>query len=208
MAVFVLICLYYDKETVIMVNKVDSRRVRMTKKLLKTSLIEIMKTTPLYSITIKDICDGADVNRSTFYRHYDTQFDLYDDVIEDIAKDIEVILVKEHEGNFDICNFLTKVLEYIESNRDTFLVVLSDKGSLNMGETFNRIIGKFLPADKTTELGTYIVQFIAAGMTSILWNWLSKTDRRSAKEVARLIYALMRHGLRGAFDFSSRASEK
>ena len=191
-----------------MENRPDSRRVRMTKKLLKTSLIELMKTTPLHSITIKDICDGADVNRSTFYRHYDTQVDLYDDVIDDIAKDIEIILIKEPEENFDICNFLTKVLEYIEANRDTFLVVLSDKGSLNMGETFNRIIGKFLSADKTTELGTYIVQFIAAGMTSILWSWLNKTERRSAREVARLIYALMRHGLRGALNFSGQATDR
>ena len=186
----------------------DSRRVKMTKKLLKTSLIEIMKTTPLHAITIKEICDGADVNRSTFYRHYDTQFDLYDDVISDISKDIERILIEEQENNFDICNFLTKVLEYIESNRDTFLVVLSEKGYLNMGETFNRIIGRFIPADKTTELGTYIVQFIAAGMTSILWTWLNKQERRSAREVARLIHAFMRHGLKGAFDFTVRASGK
>lgn len=191
-----------------MENRPDSRRVRMTKKLLKTSLIDLMKTTPLHSITIKDICDGADVNRSTFYRHYDTQFDLYDDVIDDIAKDIEVILLKEQESIFDICNFLTKVLEYIEANRDTFLVVLSDKGSLSMGETFNRIIGKFLSADKTTELGTYIVQFVAAGMTSILWSWLNKTERRSAREVARLIYSLMRHGLRGALDFTSKNADR
>ncbi len=191
-----------------MENRADSRRVRMTKKLLKTSLIELMKTTPLHSITIKDICDGADVNRSTFYRHYDTQFDLYDDVIEDIAKDIELILIEEHKGAFDICKFITRVLEYIESNRDTFLVVLSDKGSLNMGETFNRIIGKFLPAENTSELGMYIAQFIAAGITSILWTWLSKPERKSAKELARLIYALMRHGLRGALDISSRATDK
>lgn len=184
-------------------NKIDSRRVKMTKKLLKSSLIELMKDTPLHSITIKDICDGADVNRSTFYRHYDTQFDLYDDIIADISADIEVILTKECGNTLDICLFLTKVLEYIEKNRDTFLVVLSDKGSLSMGETFNRITGKFLPAESTSEMGAYIAQFIAAGMTSVLWTWLNKPVRKSAREVANLIYALMRHGLRRAMDFSA-----
>ena len=187
-----------------MEKKADSRRVKMTKKLLKASLIELMKETPLHSITIKDICDGADVNRSTFYRHYETQFDLYDDIISDISDDIEVILTREYGGTHDICLFLTKVLEYIEKNRDTFLVVLSDKGSLGVGETFNCITGKFIPAESTTELGAYIAQFIAAGMTSTLWTWLNKPVRRSAREVARLIYALMRHGLRGAVDFSAK----
>lgn len=186
-----------------MENKPDSRRVRMTKKLLKESLIELMKETPLHSITIKDICDGADVNRSTFYRHYETQFDLYDDIIDDISDDIEVILTKECGEERDVCLFLTKVLEYIEKNRDTFLIVLSEKGSIGMGETFNRITSKFLPAESTSELGAYVAQFVAAGMTSTLWTWLNKPVRRSAKEVARLIYALMRHGLRGAIDFTS-----
>lgn len=186
--------------------KTDSRRVKMTKKLLKASLIELMKETPLHSITIKDICDGADVNRSTFYRHYETQFDLYDDIITDISDDIEVILTKECGEVYDICLFLTKVLEYIEKNRETFLVVLSEKSSIGLGEAFNRITGKFLPAESTTELGTYIAQFIAAGMTSTLWTWLNKPVRRSAKEVARLIYAFMRHGLRGAIDFSANSN--
>lgn len=186
-----------------MENKTDSRRVRMTKKLLKASLIELMKETPLHSITIKDICDGADVNRSTFYRHYETQFDLYNDIIGDISADIEVILNEYSGEKRDICVFLTNTLEYIEKNRDTFLVILSDKGSISLGEAFNKITMKFLPTESTTELGTYIAQFVAAGMTSVLWTWLNQENRRSAKDVARVIYALMRHGLRGAIDFTS-----
>lgn len=182
--------------------KTDSRRVRMTKKLLKASLIELMKETPLHSITIKDICDGADVNRSTFYRHYETQFDLYDDIIGDISADIEVILSEYSGEKRDICVFLTNTLEYIEKNRETFLVILSDKGSIGLGEAFNKITTKFLPTESTTELGTYIAQFVAAGMTSVLWTWLNQENRRSAKDVARVIYALMRHGLRGALDFT------
>lgn len=187
-----------------MQNKTDSRRVKMTKKLLKESLIELMKKAPLHSVTIKDICEGADVNRSTFYRHYETQYDLYNDIINDIAYDIEQIIQAEFSENYDICMFLTRVLEYIERNRETFLVVLSDNGSIGLGEAFNKITAKFLPSESTTELGAYIAQFIAAGMTSVLWTWLNKPDRRNASELARLIYALMRHGLREAIDFTSK----
>lgn len=187
-----------------MENKAESRRVKMTKKLLKSSLIELMKQSPLHSITIKDICDGADVNRSTFYRHYNTQFELYDDIINDTSHDIEQILVTELSASFDTLVFLTKILEYIEQNREIFLVLLSDKGNISLGEAFNRIISKFIPQENATELGTYIVQFIAAGMTSILWTWLNKPVRRSAKDVAGLIHTIMTHGLRRAVDFSTR----
>ena len=46
----------------------ESRRVQMTKKLLRESVIELMDKKPLNKISIKDICDNADVNRTTFYK--------------------------------------------------------------------------------------------------------------------------------------------
>ncbi|MBQ7117468.1 MAG: TetR/AcrR family transcriptional regulator, partial [Clostridia bacterium] len=66
----------------------ESRRVKMTKMLLKDSLIDLMKDKSIHSISIKDVCDGADINRSTFYRHYNTQYELYDDIIQDIMNDM------------------------------------------------------------------------------------------------------------------------
>ena len=94
-----------------MENKPDGRRVRMTKMLLKNALIDIMKTKSIHLVSIKEICEEADVNRSTFYRHYNTQYDLYDEIIEDIANDIGGI----YSDDFTTLEFLTKVLEYIES---------------------------------------------------------------------------------------------
>ena len=46
----------------------DNQRVRLTKRLLQDSLIELMKTKTIYKISIKEICELAEVNRSTFYK--------------------------------------------------------------------------------------------------------------------------------------------
>lgn len=180
----------------------ESRRVKMTKLLLKESLIELMKEKPIHSISIKDICLGADINRSTFYRHYETQFDLYDDIIKDISDDIGAIFEKLTKEGFNTTEFLTRLLEYIESKREIFLVVLSDKGNIRVGEAYIRIIEKFIDRDSFTELASYIINFIAAGMTSFLWTWLSKEERRSASDVALLMSTLFKHGLSRAIDFS------
>lgn len=186
-------------------NKADGRRVRMTKMLLKSSLIEIMRTKSIHSISIKEICDGADVNRSTFYRHYDTQYDLYDDIIEDIAGDIGEI----HRACVDFASieFLTKVLEYIESRRDTFLIILSDKGRISLGEAFTRFTNRFLDHKDLGEVGTYVTQFVAAGLTSTLWTWLNKDIRRTPRELAALLYSLTMHGLGRAISFSEKMKE-
>ena len=190
-----------------MEKKPDGRRVRMTKLLLKDSLIELMKEKSIHQVSIKEICEGADINRSTFYRHYDTQYDLYDDIIEDIAADFEVIYKQCADEGFNTVCFLTNIFEYIERNREKFLVVLSDKSNIGMGEAYTKITARFINTEYISELGTYIVQFISAGMTSILWTWLNKEERRSAKEVAMLFHTIMMHGLKRAIDFSTNTGK-
>lgn len=174
-----------------MENKTDGRRVRMTKLLLKNALIDIMKTKSIHLISIKEICEEADVNRSTFYRHYNTQYDLYNEIIEDISTDIGAI----YKDDYTTVEFLTKVLEYIESKRETFLVILSDKGCVTLGEAFVIFTGRFIERENMSELVTYVTEFISAGLTSTIWSWLNKENRRPASEVARVIHNLMMHGI-------------
>lgn len=190
-----------------MEQKNDGRRVRMTKLLLKDSLIELMKQKSIHSISIKEICEGADINRSTFYRHYDTQYDLYDDILEDISRDFNKIYNECLEDNFSITLLLTRILQYTEDNRTKFLVILSDKGNVSLGEAYNRFTGRFIERSKASELSVYITQFIAAGMTSLMWTWLNKEDRRPAEEVAVLINSLMMHGLKRAINFAPKAPD-
>lgn len=184
-------------------QKKEGRRVKMTKMLLKESLIELMKTKPIHEITIKDICSGADVNRSTFYRHYNTPHELYADIISDVTDEITALFQKDSEENSDKLKKLTSILQYVENNRETFLVLLGDKSNVSIGEMYSSIIAKFIDPDNTSELSAYVIQFVAAGMTSIVWTWLSKENRRPAKEVAALTSTLLMHGLKRAIDFSS-----
>lgn len=188
--------------------KPDGRRVRMTKMLLKQSLIDLMHEKSIHDISIKDICAGADVNRSTFYRHYNTQFELYDDILEDITQDIEGIYASCAGEDYTAQNFLTEILKYIESRRETFLVILGGNSNVSMGETFNRFTNRFIDTEHASELSVYIIQFVAAGMTSFLWTWLSKEKRPSAEDVALVISSVMTHGIRRGVVFAHSLQNK
>ena len=189
-------------------KKPDSRRVRMTKMLLKQSLIELMREKSIHEISIKDICQGADINRSTFYRHYNTQYELYDNILEDITDNISEIYVSCSDNENKTQVFLTEVLKYIEANRDTFLVILSGKSNVSMGETFNRFTNRFIDGENTSEFKVYIIQFVAAGMTSFIWSWLNKESRHSAEEVALIISSVITHGIKRSITFARAMQEK
>lgn len=189
-------------------EKPEGRRVKMTKMLLKQSLIELMREKSIHEISIKDICTGADINRSTFYRHYNTQYELYDEILDDITKDIGEIFIACSGEDYTAQIFLAEVLKYIEAHRDTFLVILSGNSNVSMGETFNRFTSRFIDTENTSELRVYLIQFIAAGMTSFIWTWLNKENRRSADDVALVISSVMTHGIRRSVNFARAMQEK
>lgn len=180
-----------------MESKCD-RRVVLTKKLLKDALISLMKNKPLHSISIKKICETADVNRSTFYNHYQTQYELYDDILTDVSDNIGDIMHSVREKNGAAVDTLTEIFRYAENNRDLFLVILSTNSNLNLGESFTKIVTRFLEGEHTSEMFNYCTQFVAAGVANILWIWLNEENRRSAKDIAMVIHALMWHGFRKA----------
>lgn len=57
-------------------DRQEDRRVRRTKKLLKSALIELILEWGYDAITVQDILDRADVGRSTFYAHFNSKDDL------------------------------------------------------------------------------------------------------------------------------------
>jgi len=54
----------------------EDPRIQKTKILLFASLAEALEEKDFVHITVKDICETANVNRSTFYRHYEDKLDL------------------------------------------------------------------------------------------------------------------------------------
>lgn len=57
----------------------ENRRSKMTKKMIREALTELLETEELRKISVRMICEKADLNRSTFYLHYETLDDLLDE---------------------------------------------------------------------------------------------------------------------------------
>ena len=53
--------------------KTDAR-VKYTKMVLKKALLELMQHKPVNKITVKEICERAELNRATFYAHYSVSY--------------------------------------------------------------------------------------------------------------------------------------
>ena len=66
-----------------MEKKQEDRRTRYSKRVIREALYELMKERPLNKITVTQICETADVNRSTFYAYYTDIYDLHTSIIKE-----------------------------------------------------------------------------------------------------------------------------
>ncbi|WP_139891846.1 TetR/AcrR family transcriptional regulator [Bacillus sp. D386] len=61
---------------------------RKTKQLIQMSFLQILENKPFEQITIGDITKTAQINRGTFYLHYQDKFDLLDQIEQQLFRDL------------------------------------------------------------------------------------------------------------------------
>lgn len=176
----------------------DDRKTRYTKMVIRNSLMELMKQKPISKITIKELCENADINRTTFYRYYSDQYDLLRKIVDDTlvwAKKIIAELLLKTEKN-EMMEILEGIFQYIIENANHIQVLLSEQGDLNFQKQLFTIIynqcGVMPMYVNTTDLYTkeaYFV-FVISGSVGLIQHWLKNGLDKTAKEMAEIIYSM------------------
>ena len=63
-------------------------RVEKTERGIKNAFIELRSRKPLEKITVKELCELAYINKSTFYSHYKDIYELSDSMEEEVVRSI------------------------------------------------------------------------------------------------------------------------
>ncbi|MDQ0882487.1 TetR/AcrR family transcriptional regulator [Peribacillus sp. V2I11] len=105
------------------------RRIRKSKMALKESLISLMQNKDFREISITDIVELADLNRGTFYKHYQYKEELLEEVMEDVIADL-IISYREPYKNVETftINELTasviKIFEHVANYANIYTLIL------------------------------------------------------------------------------------
>lgn len=64
----------------------SNRKIQYTKRSICDALVSLLKEKPLEKISVTEVCQRADVNRSSFYKHYLDIYDLMDKLEDESTK--------------------------------------------------------------------------------------------------------------------------
>lgn len=180
-----------------MAEKVD-RRVRKTKMQLKQGLARLMQKKSIKEITVKELVDEVDINRSTFYLHYADIYQMLEKIEEEAMIDIREAMEgcpADASQRDKIKPFLARFFSILDSNRDLSLALLGPNGDMAFVERIEWLIAsKFLIKSDFPQNSSeiqYAYAFCLNGCIGMIKTWLSKTQHESPETMAELTYHLI-----------------
>lgn len=197
-----------------MVNK--DRRVRKTQEVLKKSLIKLMKDKSINSITVKELCEKADINRGTFYLHYKDVFHMLEEIEKELFKEFQEMILS-HEispDNIQTKPILKDIFTFIAQNSDFCMVVLCESGDMDFVKKIVSLIydkgysdwsSIFKKNDK--DLFDKYYSFILYGAIGLIDYWLKNGLKESPEYMAILTENMILNGLKSVNLINSKDDE-
>lgn len=187
----------------VMKNGKTDRRVKYTKMVLRESLVKLLKQKHITNITVKKICELADINRATFYAHYTDPYDLLRQIETGLLNDINEYLAgfsfSIDDGSRSV-QILEKIFEYIKENAEVCSVLLSDKGDIAFQQEVMMIVQKQCISEWTKksvnkDVAEYLYSFAITGSVGVVHKWLKEGMKQSPREMAAMLINMTNRGI-------------
>lgn len=171
----------------------ENQRIKLTRTLLKNSLIDLMHQKPINKITVKELCKNADINRSTFYLYYTDQFTLLKEIEDDLLLNAAEHL-KNIDSNLNNLHYLKELLNYMKNNSDIFYTLLCRQENISFQNTFiNTSIHNLkinLKLNCEEKISDYIYRYVTMGCFSLIIRWFESDFDMSPEDLAEMIFRL------------------
>lgn len=169
-------------------KKID-RRTAYTRMVIRDALYELLRTKHLPQVTVKEICERADINRATFYRNYQDIYDLFEKIEEE--------LTEKALGGTNIEEGRYRLLEVIYQNQDFYREFFDSH--LESGYVRREIEGmRERMRQLLQERGTYddrtfevSFQYNYHGVVGVIREWLDAGCSEGPHELGDVLYGIV-----------------
>lgn len=183
-----------------MTEEKQDRRVRRSKGLMRDALITLMNEKPFSEITAKEITEKADLNRATFYLHYNNLFGLLEELEDEVAEGFRQMLAETpiRAGEAWERLIIRHICDFIADNAALCRSLLAVQHNDGLAEKLIAIMKEKHEAVRRerglapeTEQADLIHRFIAWGAIGMAAGWLSSGQPSEKEELVALAEKLV-----------------
>ena len=176
----------------------ENQRITITKRLLKESMLRLLKEKELDKISVTELCREAGINRATFYRHYEIPRDVLIEIEKDLYHDLREA-VRVPAAQEDIYPCIEEMCLFLEQHKERLRVLLQCNSDtdfvLFVNEIFEELYQEVGNMPAFRELNQEDIRlmalYTAGGSYFLLRHWLTGGIPKSAEEMSAYIYGLL-----------------
>ena len=170
-------------------------RVRYTQKVIHDAFLSLLREKNIRQITVTELCQMAEINRATFYKHYRDIFDLLEQIEANALEHLRKC-ARQMQGDDAMAHFV-RLLESARVYHEEYAIIGSEHGdphfsqlvSTSLFEESRETIIHHLPKwpDEERQL---VCRFLEGGGIGVLTQWMESGMEQEPETVARLIFQL------------------
>lgn len=165
------------------------RRVRRTKRQLKKAFIELLYEKNIENISVTDIVEQADYNRSTFYFHYNYKEELINELNKSLLDGLISSFFTTEKRKNKISPSDITIFDYILSKKEYFTLWQNPKVLLEIKEDFlDQLLSLF---SQELYISDYKTTYLAHGILGIILLWIKNDLKEAPDEMASLVSNLI-----------------
>ena len=169
----------------------ESRRERMTRQMIQDAYFRLILDGRKQKLSVTEICKEANVNRTSFYAHYEDVVMLRRDIENHVLSQIPVLSEPDAiTSDRQFVELLERFFAYIQENQRMFRVLILQPDSLAFTRRLvEAVLDKYraaaVPGDAL--LARYEYLFIVSGVIGLLGDWIEAGFPIGAKEFADVV---------------------
>lgn len=164
-----------------MANKKEYRSAVRSRKLIRQAFLELLKEKTFEKITVTDIVNRADINRSTFYAHYPDVMGLLDEIQEEIIHFSEQYLRKVNFSDLleNPTQYLQLIIKMASQNEELYRLLSNSHVAMKQMEKMKKMLVERIVAtmDLPEEYRDsfqfeFAVRFFLGGFIDVYTQWI------------------------------------
>jgi AcrR family transcriptional regulator len=163
----------------------------------------LLYTRPIDKITVKEVCERAEINRATFYAHYVNLPTLLDEIEVEKSQELLHALSSLYEGDAYFTTAIDGILRYFKKDRLMCALLLGNtstgKGALTlMKDVRERSITHWVDSGNVTrQQAEWIFTFFMSGAKELMHQWVLSDFRGDINVLKETMIGIVEKGLNG-----------
>lgn len=180
-------------------EKIDKRIIR-TRRDIQNAFLTLLETKHYKSITIQDILDKAQINRTTFYKHYENKHELALQIMNDFKREF-IFPVAQQRFQFTAREFLERVSPMMNKHRPLIkLLIKIDTAEINFLRDIQllakeKYIESFKEVEGYTEEDLDLQGYLYASLTAAMLRYCLEHDKEISFALHENVVAVFKRGI-------------